>query len=278
MKPLVTYFLLALSPISINAQKDTVYFDNLIGFDTSIFVSNKFEFNPETDTIYNKIDSSEHNGILHYNHYIKNSEQAKLEMLYETSFYSVSKGICKPTYLVEYFQNPKEPARNKIRFEAFFSDTLNKTIAYNKNGNPWCYETWYLDTLGINISEKIILDSVGRLMTKTQRKDGYLDGLIQIVISYGDTLTLLYETGHLVEVLNDNVLFFSKENRLVSESEFIDRNGDWVYYWSYIIVPCKTKSKILFYRYDGNDCQIRVFPEGYCLTEERRKLISKKAK
>lgn len=246
-------------------------------YDTNVFVSNEF-FNPETDTIYNRIDSSVYNGILHFKAYNRSGGQENLNMLYEAYLYSVNNGLCKPIYTVSYFQNLKKPQHKIIKGESFFSDTLNKYISYNKNGNPWCFQTYYIDSMGNNISEKIVLDSIGRLMTRTQRKDDYLHGLIQTIISNGDTLALQYETGNLVNVLNKNTLFFSEENKLISENEFIDRDSDWVYYWGYITVKSNTTSKIIFYRYDGNDCEIKAFPEDYCLTGERRRQLIKKMK
>lgn len=84
---------------------------------------------------------------------------------------------------------------------------------------------------------------------------------------------------YLIDVLNKNILFFSEDDKLISESEFIDRGGgsNWVYYWSYIVIPGDENSTIIFYRYNSNDCELRVFSEGYCLSEERRKKLIKKS-
>ncbi|AEA44624.1 hypothetical protein Fluta_2642 [Fluviicola taffensis DSM 16823] len=273
---------MAFFPFLLAAQKDTVEHNNVEGFVHGTVFSSRTWFIPVEDTIYYRSDSSLFNGILHVEYVNRSCKSKRPEVLIQESWYIVKEGVSTLNHAVNYFADCEKAKQSKIiSAESFFSDTLIRFISYKANGKPWSFESYFIDPGRDVISEKKVLNNEGTLIYNIQYLNDYMHGITQIIVSNGDTLSLLYHIRKLSDVLTKNVRFLSANGKRISKSEFLAAEKDWSHSWSFAVIKHRKKPKLVLYRINPDKCEYLLLQENNCIPGTgkkrsfRRKLLKK---
>lgn len=277
-----TCLLLVFSPFLLTAQEDTVLHTSLEGFVDGTVFSGRTYFNPVEDTIYYRSDSSLFSGVLHVKYLDRSCPSKKPGTLIQESWYKVREGVPALNRAVNYFVDCEKQERgNIISAESFVSDTLVRYITYRTNGKPWHFETQWIEPGDEVISETKMVNNEGTLIYDIHRLNGYMHGCSQIIVSTGDTLSLLYQTGHLSDVLTKDVWFLSANGKRISKAEFLVPEKDWSHSWSFAVIRQRKKPILVLYQVDPAKCEYRLLQENNCIPRSgnkrsfRRKLLKK---